>query len=211
MKMTIHRALAELKLINAKIEKKTSNLELIGLKKKDGLVNEVVAEDQFIKNAQGSYHSLTDLIKRKIEIKSGVALSNSITVIKFGEYEATVADAINHREIIELKKNLLNKITNQRNSAVGGMKTQNERISQVALENALAILGDSGGDEYKSTDADVKAISDPFVKRNELSLVDPLKLDELIKDLSDSIDLFELEIDAVLSESNSITTIEIKD
>ena len=55
----------------------------------------------------------------------------------------------------------------------------------------------------------MKAIVEPFVKRNEFHLVDPLNIENKIRELEKEVDDFELEVDAALSEINAITTIEI--
>ena len=71
------------------------------------------------------------------------------------------------------------------------------------------MIGKQGDDSVKPNDEDVKNIVEPFVKRNEFHLVDPLKIEETIEQLQIEVDEFEVEVDAVLSEINALTEIEI--
>lgn len=47
------------------------------------------------------------------------------------------------------------------------------------------------------------------MKRNEYELLDPLNVKNVIETMEDCINEFESEVDAVLSESNATTIIEI--
>lgn len=179
--MTIHRALAELKLIDARIEKAIKSIEPMGLMKEGGLVNNVATKEDFEKNAKAQYQSATDLMSRKIIIKAAIA-----------------AD-----------KELVSMLSKKYKEAMASFMTQNEKINNIALENAKIMIGKQGDDKVKPTDEDVKNIVEPFVKRNQLHLVDPLQTKELVQKIQEQIDGFETEVDAILSESNAITTISI--
>ncbi|GAG32212.1 unnamed protein product, partial [marine sediment metagenome] len=64
-------------------------------------------------------------------------------------------------------------------------------------------------DNVKINDGDAVAITEPFIKKNRFELVDPLKVEELTEELQTDVDDFETEVDAVLSEINAITFIQI--
>ena len=207
--MTIHRALSELKLIDARIEKAINVVEPTGLMQKDKGVNGFYAKDEFEKDVKSKYQSVTDLIDRKNAIKSAIVKANGITTVIIGERNMTIADAINFKTVILVKKNLINALTKKHNSVKAKFTQENERINNVALENAKIMIGKQGDDRVKPNDDDVKNIVDPFVKRNEVHLVDPLKVEELTEILQDEVNEFEAEVDAVLSEINAITKIKI--
>ncbi len=71
------------------------------------------------------------------------------------------------------------------------------------------MIGREGDNNVKPTDEDVRAIVEPFIKRNAVTLVDPLNVEVLVENLQKEVDDFEVEVDAVLSETNAITIIEI--
>jgi hypothetical protein len=208
-KMTIHRALSELKLIDARIEKAINLVQPTGLMQLNKKVNGFISKDDFEKDVKAKYQSVTDLINRKNSIKSAIVKANGSTFVKVGEKEMTIADAINFKTVILVKKNLIKKLIQEHTSYKARFLKENENINNVALENAKIMIGKQGDDRVKPTDDDVKNIIDPFVKRNEFHLVDPLNVDELAEKLQAEVDEFETEVDAVLSEINAITIIEI--
>lgn len=208
-KMTIHRALSELKLIDARIEKAINAVEPTGLMQLNKPINGFISKEDFEKDVKAKFQSVTDLIERKNTIKSAIVKANGVTLVKIGEKTMTIADAINFKTVIEVKKNLINQLSKKHNSVKAQFTRENEKVNNVALENAKIMIGKQGDDRVKPTDEDVKNIVEPFVKRNEFHLVDPLKVDELTEKLQLEVDIFEAEVDAVLSEINAITIIEI--
>jgi len=209
VKMTIHRALSELKLIDARIEKAIDVVEPTGLMQLNKPVNGFYPKDEFETDVKAKYQSVTDLIDRKNFIKSAIVKANGKTTVKIGEKIMTIADAINFKTVIAVKKTLLNTLTQKHNAVKAKFTKENEKINNVALENAKIMIGKQGDDRVKPNDEDVKNIVEPFVKRNEFHLVDPLKIEELTEKLQNEVNEFEAEVDAVLSEINAITIIEI--
>jgi len=208
-KMTIHRALSELKLIDARIEKAINVVEPTGLMQANKPVNGFYAKEDFEKDTKATYQSVTDLIDRKNAIKSAIVKANGQTTVKIGEKTMTIADAINFKAVIIVKKSLINRLTQKHNAVKAKFTQENERVNNVALENAKIMLGKQDDNRVKPNDEDVKKIVEPFVKRNEFHLVDPLNAEELTENLQNEVNEFEAEVDAVLSEINAITVIEI--
>lgn len=208
-KMTIHRALSELKLIDERIAKAINVVEPTGLMQLNKPVNGFIAKDDFENDVKAKYQSVTDLINRKNAIKSAIVKANGATLVKIGEKPMTIADAINFKTVIAVKKMLIDQLTKKHNAVKARFTKENEKVNNVALENAKIMIGKQGDDRVKPTDEDVKNIVEPFVKRNEFHLVDPLRIEELTEKLQLEVDTFEAEVDAVLSEINAITVIEI--
>lgn len=208
-KMTIHRALAELKLIDSRIEKAINVVEPTGLMQNNKPVNGFYAKDDFEKDVKAKYQSVTDLINRKNSIKSAIVKANGTTQVTIGGKSMTIADAINFKTVITVKKNLINTLNRKHQTAKAKFNKENEKVNNVALENAKIMIGKQGDDRVKPNDEDVKNIVEPFVKRNEFHLIDPLKVEELTEKLQNEVDEFEVEVDAVLSEINALTQIEI--
>lgn len=204
-KMTAHRALAELKLIDSKIEKQVEELSAVALVQKSKKIGNYLSVEDFSSKAQSKYDSITALIARKTRIKSALVKSNSNTKIKIGDKEMTVADAITSKETIGLKKSLVEKLKAEQRSAIAELNRVNEAVNknaQILLQNAL------GTDQSKAETSVVDAIQKPYLEANLFSLVDPLKAEEKISSLETEIENFEANVDAVLSESNAITFIE---
>jgi hypothetical protein len=66
-----------------------------------------------------------------------------------------------------------------------------------------------GKDNVKAGKDDVEAIRKPYIEANEFHLFDPLKVEETVEKLEKEVSEFEAEVDAVLSEANAVTFIEI--
>lgn len=207
--MTIHRALAELKLIDSRIEKAIASIEPTGVMQANKPVSGFYAKEDFEKSAKANYQSVLDLIERKNKIKSAIVSANGVTTVNVGGKTITIADAINFKAVIVFKKNLIASLLKKHNAIKSKFITENEKVHNVALENAKIMIGKQGDDRVKPTDDDVKAIVEPFVKRNEFHLVNPLNIESLTESLQKEVNEFEVEVDSVLSEINAITVIEI--
>lgn len=208
MKMTLARALAEIKLLNSKIEKNIGRLQLVATKtgKKDIVngSNEKVVD--FNENAKSNYQSTLDLIKRRNFIKSKLTQANAITTISIGQDYYTIAEAIDRKNSIQIEKTLLDKMKSNLNLQIKNMNTANDKME--ADINRM-VETKMGADKSKAEDvADLKRI---FRESDTTTLVDPLDLKVKIEDLEKSIENFELNIDFTLSEANAINYIEIED
>lgn len=204
-KMTIHRALSELKLIDAKIEKQINEVLPSGILQKGKLVNGYIQETEFEKAAKSKYDSVNDLINRKNQIKSAIVAANGVTLVKVAEKQMTIADAINFKAVIKFKKKLIETLKQRHKQAVGELNKHNEAVNQ----NVQRILEATFGKEnVKVGKEDVEAVRKPYLEANEFHLFDPLKVDETVERLEKEVSEFEAEVDAVLSEINAITIIE---
>ncbi len=204
--ITIHRALAELKLIDSKIEKGISEMKSVAIGQKDKKIGGYLNDEEFAKQAQSGYDSVKDLITRKAQIKKAIVESNSKTTVKIGEKEFTVSDAITQKNIIEQKKRFLSALQSQFRAHVATMNKNNEQVNANVEKLLVAALGTESKTAQKET---IENISKPFLEANTWSLIDPLKIEEKIKLLETEITSFETEVDAVLSESNAVTQITI--
>jgi plasmid stabilization system protein ParE len=205
-KMTIHRALSELKLLDNRISSTITTFQPTGIYQKGKLVNGIVDERSFAAKAQSDYDSITDLIKQKFSIKAAIIQSNSKTTVTIGEKTMTVADAIVKKTIINSQKQLLDKMKQALRQSQAVLTKNNELVEsnlQKILEHTL------GKDSVKATKEDIDAVSKPFKENNEFHMMDTLDIQKRIDDLQSEIATFEAEVDAVLSESNAVTVVEI--
>ncbi len=209
-KITLHRALAELKLLDSKIEKGIDTLQPTALIQNGKLTTGNVTKEEFEKNAKGKLQSVTDLIRRKTIIKSAIVTANEKTTFTVAGLKTTIAQAIVRKSIIEFEKQLKTSVSQKQQHSLAEMNRTNENVKVTALNNAQIMLGRQGDANFKPTDDDVQAIMEPFIKRNELTLLDPLKATEFTETIGNAIEDFEMEVDAALSEVNATTFIEIE-
>jgi hypothetical protein len=118
----------------------------------------------------------------------------------------TIADAITYKSNIAFDERLLVTLENQVNRVKNGITQQNQIVEQ----NAQRLLEVTfGKDNVKVGTGEYEAVYKPFKENNEFSIVDPIAINDKIKMLRDNISAFKVEIDALLSESNANTFIEI--
>lgn len=204
-KITIHRGLAELKLIGAKIQKGTIELVPSGIQQTGRLVNGLYEKVDFEKSVKEKFQSVTDLIERRNKIKSAIVQINGVTKVKIGEDEMTIADAINLKAVIAFKKELIAQLTRQHKSVKANVEKHNANVDASALKLAEAALQKQN---VKIGDDDVQKVIAPYVEANKALIVDPIGVEKKVEEMEKKVSDFETEVDAVLSEINAVTFIE---
>lgn len=207
--MTVHRALSELKLIDGKIEKQVDDITPSSYRQGDkGLVGGVFDETAFNNKAQSNYDSILALMERKVKIKSAIVKSNAETQVTVNDRVMTVADAIAYKGLMLIKRKFVQTLMSKHRNVVAGVNKNQETV-KLNLQKLLEV--NLGKESIRVNEGDVEAISKPYMTRHEVYLIDPLKLADKIDMLNKEISDFEAEVDAVLSESNAVTFIEIAD
>lgn len=207
--MTIHKALAELKIMDGRIKKEIQNGTYCAANKHSNEKISGIPIEDFKKAVQGTYDKVTDLINRRKAIKKAVVLSNAKTTVKIADVEYTVAEAIemkNHG--IEFEAMLINAMNNQYEMAQAEVKRQNENnLEQRADQYVTAIYGQKEG---KTNSADIDKVRKDFLEANSYEIIDPINVPEKIEKLKNKIDNFMAEVDSALSVSNALTEITIE-
>lgn len=208
-KMTIHKALSELKILDTRIIKEIDDNGFCAANKHSSKkINGIDIED-FEKKTQGAYDKITDLIRRRKAIKKAVVLSNSKTIVSIGGIEYSVAEAIemkNHG--LSFERTLLDKINIDYQTAQEEINDQNEE----ALENradqyVMAIFGQK---ENKTNATEVNKLRKEFIEANSYEMVDPINIPKRMEELNNYISEFMAEVDSALSVSNALTEITIE-
>lgn len=207
MKISITRALAELKLLDERIQKEIRNGIFIDMRQKkfDKTTYTKKSIDEFEKDSKADYQSVNDLIARRNKIKSLVLNSNSNTKVKIGNLEMTVVEAIDMKTAIRYKETLLARLRGIRDQIHREIESNNIRM-ETALQQ---MLQQSYGSNQKVTEEQANGIRKPYVEANQIHIVDSIGIENEIKKLDSEIDSFKSEVDFVLSESNSRTEIEV--
>lgn len=206
-KMTITRALAELKLLDSRITDKINASSFTTALQAGQKIFGRLTIEEFKSQSAAALQSVLDLIARRDAIKKAIVLSNAKTSVKIGSGEMTVAEAIERKASIKYEKLLLSQLTRQLKSAEVEITRGNDTANNKALE---AINNAFGKETIKNPDSDVyKSIYDSTYNRLKFELVDAISIGQLIQELSESIQDFESNIDFELSTSNATTFIEV--
>lgn len=207
-KMTIHRGLAELKLLDSRIMSAIDGgVYCVANKHSNEKINGIPVEEYKVV-MQGYYDKATDLIKRRNAIKRAVVLSNAITKVTINGIEYTVAEAIemkNHG--VEFDELMLGALQKQYMKAQAEILRQNGADLEKRAEQY--VIGIYGSKEGKTNTDDFEKTKNQFVQANSYELIDPIKILDKINKLEESINTFKAEIDSALSTSNAVTEIEI--
>lgn len=206
-KITITRALNELKLLDSRINKKISSLQVVDSYQERNKVAMTSRKEigNFNENETANYQSIIDVIERRKKIKSAVLKANAENKVKIGNNDYTVIEAIERKISITYDENLLNQIKKNYVSLKNTIDTKRLECEQQVQDMLIQSLGT----DKKNNSEDYKNIAVPFIEANELKMIDPLGAEELIKKTEEDIETFKSEVDFVLSESNAINTIEI--
>lgn len=207
-RMTIHRGLSELKLLDSRISKAITNFQPVAVKQMDKIMNGNTTIADFEKQSKAEFDSINSLIARKTKIKKAIVISNANTQVEIAGKKLSVSDAITMKSDIELQKDLLRSIAQKKNACLAQVNRGNEAV-KANLQTIL--VASFGKDTSKHDKKMVEETTKSFMDLNEFNLVDPINVDEIIVKLDKEIHDFEAEVDAVLSESNSTTFIEVED
>lgn len=211
MKMSITRALVELKNLDNKIKQAIQGAHFIGVttgKDNNKKVfipsgNDVASAQQLI---QGNFDKATQLISNRQKIKAAVVKSNAVTEVKLAGKVLTVAEAIETKTSLPYKELLLTTLVQQANSAHTHVSNINNKMNE-DIDKALQVV--YGNEKGKVQSEMYEQVAEPQRKQKEGAILDPAKIDLKIKSLQDEIQTIKSELDFVLAESNAKTEIEV--
>jgi hypothetical protein len=212
-KMTVHKALAELKIIDNRINNAIAEGSYVVANKHS---NEKIGGktiNDYKEHMKASHQKVCDLIARRNAIKRAVVLSNANTKVKVGNDEFTVAEAIemkNHG--MEFKATFLRTVAYQNQVAQTELnRNSGDAIEKRAEQYVLSVIQAQPKDAKMAIDSDaMQALRKDYIKNNTYDLIDPLNVNKIIEELTDEINEFNTEVDAALSVSNALTVIEIE-
>lgn len=203
--MSIHRALAELKLLDKRIHAAVAE-RFVTVTSGEKAPAHYPSIEVFEKEAKASVDKVNDLIERRKVIKSAIIASNAVTLVRIAGVEMTVAEAIDRRDTgIEYDEQLFINLRNQLMNA----DREKLRLEADLRERTQKHIEVSFPKEGTHKAEEVAEAEEAFMKRHEVKLLDPADIRAMIKKLQDDIEQFKAEVDYSLSESNTQTLIEV--
>lgn len=206
--MTVHKALAELKVLDSRINDAILSGDFIITKKNNQDTVKGKTVEQFKSKATEAFQKASDLIRRRNAIKNAVVVSNANTTVKIGDKDYTVVEAIEKKNhgmdyYVQLRDVLRQQFAKQKSE----LEKHNASLQQKAEQFVTGLMG---GREVKTDSAEYISAVDTYIKSNTMTLLDPLGIEKKIEELDDMINTFLPEVDAALSVSNAVTTITIE-
>ena len=205
-KMTVHKALAELKTLDDRINSEITGSVFVRANRHNNMKIFGKTISDFMADTESSYQSVKALINRRNAMKRAVVLSNAITKVNIGGVEYTVAEAIemnNHgmENLVELR----NCLREQYSSVKRMIESENGDKLVKACENYIQA---TFGTKEKVNNPDIETAQKVYMANNTYDIVTGFDIEKIIKELTDRIDAFKAEIDSALSVSNALTVIE---
>lgn len=210
--MTIHRALAELKVIDSRIEKMVSECTFATINKHCNTKIGGLELDAYRREQEDRYKSACDLIERRNAIKRAVVQSNAKATVLICGKQYTVAEAIDTMNNgMDKKQRMLNQMAMQLRSVEHEIEVRNGDELQRRADEYIRNMYGSQTDLSKLT-GEMRADRENFIAQQRCDLVTPMGMDiyKTIRELDKEIEDFWIEVDAALSVSNATTTIEIE-
>lgn len=203
-RMTITKALSELKLLDRRVNKLIDETVFVTFTVGSDPPYEARSAAEFNQRALANRQAAADLMRRRAAIKSAVVLSNATTTVQVAGSSYTVAEAIERKSSVQYDQRLLGRLRGDLARAREQAQQANDRALSRLDTQAQALLGkDSArGSEYE-------ALHRSFMERNAAHVLDPLDAQREIDTLGRQVEEFLAEVDQALSVSNALTLIEV--
>ena len=212
-KLTLTEALAELKLLDKKIDKKIYELNLgkfylidykVG---KEKVTRKNKLTEQEIKDKAGSIlQSLTDLMENRKILKAKIAEKNAVTKVTVNGKDYTIVEAIERKNNLSKEKEVVEILLSQLDSINRKVTDINERANKevdTLLEAKLS------SDSKNQNAQEIENLTKILLENKIATIIDPLNINEIVEKLQNDIDEFERQVDVALSIVNATTYIEI--
>ena len=222
MKYSIHRVLALRKSTIDRIDKSIGNLKFIDIAQgKSKKIKGVDIED-VKKSIIDNWNRVESLINNYIKIKRALLASNAgissdtiVETVQIMGHNYTMAELIDIMQNVYglngshfsrgYKDRLLTEIMSQYNEALNKVEMQKQRVDDQIRDYLMKA---AQNDKQLSTE-DIEKRTQMFKEDGEYQLIDPLNLKSRIEKLSKEIQQFRDECDAIMSEHNALTVLEI--
>ena len=208
-KMSVHKALCELKTLDSRIQKSIQQAVFVFANKHANTKISGVPVGEYSAEVKAAYQSVKDLIARRDAIKRAVTLSNAAVKVVIGGKEYTVAEAIemkNHG--ISHLQLLLRKLETDNQKARRESDNNNgEALEDRADEYVKSLYGNV---DMKGASEEIKKVRADFIAAQTMEIVDPIGIRTEMERLEKEINDFTVEIDSALSVSNALTELTIE-
>jgi len=207
--MNVHQALAELKMLDKRIQSAIREPEWVVTNKHSNTkINGVDVKD-LVEDIKSKYQKVLDLIRRRDAIKRAVVNSNAVTKIMVAGVEYTVAEAIDRKNNgVEYQKNLVLRLNHDYVMAkTAADRANGSELERRADDHVRIMVGNS---DMKGATAEAVRLRDEFIKAQTTDIIDPIGVLAEIEKINDDVNSFLMNVDAALSVSNAVTAIVVE-
>ena len=202
VKMSITRALAQVKLIESKLGRAFAGFDVEINGKLKYFLN--FTTEQFEKEALVEVNSFEDLFKNRLKIKSAIARANIDTKISLLDIEYSIIELIDLKNSSQYKKNVYTNLINNYNKCKSDVVNQD-----VKIENEVSKQVEVANSNKTQVSKDLTTTLTETYKTLWGGKIIGLDINKISKEKED-LDKLVAEIDMILSEINSKTEIEVE-
>ncbi|MBO4973700.1 MAG: hypothetical protein J6D17_02875 [Bacteroides sp.] len=208
-KMSVHKALCELKTLDSRIQKSIQQAVFVFANKHANTKISGVPVGEYSAEVKAAYQSVKDLIARRDAIKRAVTLSNAAVKVVIGGKEYTVAEAIEMKNhgISHLQLLLRKLETDNQRARRESDNNNGEALEDRADEYVKSLYGNV---DMKGASEEIKKVRADFIAAQTMEIVDPIGIRAEMERLEKEINDFTVEIDSALSVSNALTELTIE-
>lgn len=211
--MTVHKALAELKVIDSRINNAIRSGTFVVANKHSNDKIHGMTINEFKNSMKSDFQKVSDLIARRNAIKKAVVASNAVTKVKVGDTEYTVATAIEMKNHGMDFKNTFKKCLESQYAVAKNEldKNSGDPLEKRAENYVLSVIQAQPKDSKMAVDSEaMKNLRAQYIKDNTYDIIDPIGVKDAIEQLDNEISSFITEVDAALSVSNALTVLDIE-
>lgn len=208
-KITLARALVELKTIDAKITRNLNDSMYVclGIGKRQKIEGGSISPQEAESSIKANFQSMRDLKNRYNKIKTALVQANATTKVTINGDTMTIAEAIERKNsIVKHEKAFLFRLRQQLQACDSKFESAKLAMDS-AVERALSSI--YGTDRKNLSEEQISIVVESRKNDFEPTLIDPEKIRNKIKELTEYIENFEAEVNLSLSEVNAQTEIEI--
>lgn len=206
-KMTVHEALAELKVLDKRIVKKIREADYCTTNRHSNtkINGKTIAE--YKEQLKSEMDSIRSLISRRYAIRNALAQSNAATIITVGGKEYTVATAIEMKRVgMSFNNQLLDRLSYAYKYAKTEISTENGDNLNGKADTYIASMFGTKDKSVKNEEID--SARKTYIEQNTLDLIEGYDCKDLMRSIENEIDAFTKEVDAKIAVSNALTFIE---
>lgn len=206
MKLSLTRALAQVKLYTDRINTEIRNLQPTTPLKGGQLVEHPhLTEEDFISKFEAAMQSITDLRENKRIIQSAIIKANNETTLVINDCTYTIIEAIKRKEDILVDKDILHKLVNSHKK----VKTYVENNNLALHQEIQSILNSKASSSAQQSKTFIDEVTANMNTLSNATMINEVAVEELIKSMDNDISTFIAEVDMALSEVNAKTEIEV--
>lgn len=210
IKISVTRGLVQLKRLEERINKDMQEIDsyvIVNKCNETNVLNGTMTKQVYIDTVKRKWQSLQDKLSLRQEIKDAIVESNAKTKVEIAGKHYTIAQAIEKKTNIEKFDRLIAiKFRKAYLGALDAVEYKNDSVVDMAERTFLG----RGEDKKKNeSNKDILDAMHTYIDSKKYEIVDPINM-KVLKDTYEKEVLdFLAEVDQALTESNSLTTIEI--